>query len=74
MLEVCLSLWIFPQARKVLCPECFFGNMILRFCFRAIVTENRKAVIVEGRLVSSHIPLRPKHWFARGEMLEISLA
>ena len=32
--------------------------------FRAIVNENRKAVIVQGRLVSSHIPLRPKHWFA----------
>ena len=38
--------------------------MILIFCFRAIVNENKKAVIVEGRLVSSHIPLRPKHWFA----------
>ena len=56
--------WFSPRPAKVLCPYCFFGNLILRFCFRAIVNENKKAVIVEGRLVSSHIPLRPKHWFA----------
>ena len=55
----------FPPGPQRCCAlNVFFGNLILRFCFRAIVNENRKAVIVEGRLVSSHIPLRPKHWFA----------
>ena len=53
-----------PNPQRCCALNVFFWNLILRFCFRAIINENKKAVIVERRLVSNHIPLRPKHWFA----------